>query len=127
MTNTIGFVGLGIMGVGMVKNLVTKLGCNLVVWNRGVSVSEELKLKYPGKITIASTPADVIKSCQTTYCILSTLEASQAVFDTPNGIYDGVSPGKIIVDCATLSPERMIEENEKSQFFTSVVGQNGRG
>ena len=113
MANTIGFVGLGIMGVGMVKNLVGKLGCNLVVWNRGVTISEEIKLKYPGKITIASTPSDVIKSCQTTFCMLSTLEASQAVFETPNGIYDGVSEGKIIVDCATLSPERMIEESNR--------------
>jgi 3-hydroxyisobutyrate dehydrogenase-like beta-hydroxyacid dehydrogenase len=34
MATQIGFVGLGIMGVGMVKNLVTKLGVNLVVWNR---------------------------------------------------------------------------------------------
>lgn len=113
MTTSIGFVGLGIMGVGMVKNLIGKIGCNLVVWNRGVAISEEIKLKYPGRITIASTPADVVKSCQTTFCMLSTLEASQAVFDTPNGIIDGISPGKVIVDCATLSPERMIEENSR--------------
>lgn len=50
MTNTVGFVGLGIMGVGMVKNLVTKLGLNLVVWNRGAGIAEEMSLKYPGKV-----------------------------------------------------------------------------
>lgn len=120
MAGSVGFVGLGIMGVGMVKNLVTKLGCNLVVWNRGAQVSEEIRLRYPGKITIASTPAEVIQLCETTYCMLSTLEASQAVFDCKNGVIDGVTPGKIIVDCATLSPERMIEENEK------IVAKGGR-
>ena len=42
-------------------------------------MSEEIKLKFPGKITIASTPADVIRSCGVTYCMLSNLEASEAV------------------------------------------------
>ena len=37
MTNSIGFVGLGIMGLGMVKNLSTKLAMDLVVWNRLVN------------------------------------------------------------------------------------------
>lgn len=120
MTGKVGFVGLGIMGVGMVKNLVGKLGLDLVVWNRGISVSEEVKLKYPGKITIASSPAEVIQLCQTTYCMLSTLEASQAVFDSPNGVIEGVTPGKIIIDCATLSPERMQEEN------TKILAKGGR-
>jgi hypothetical protein len=30
----IGFVGLGIMGKGMIKNLLTKIGAPMVVWNR---------------------------------------------------------------------------------------------
>jgi 3-hydroxyisobutyrate dehydrogenase-like beta-hydroxyacid dehydrogenase len=29
-------------------------------------------------------------------------------FDGEHGVINAVSPGKIIVDCATLSPERMI-------------------
>jgi hypothetical protein len=35
-TPSIGFIGLGIMGKGMVKNLITKLDQNIeyVVWNR---------------------------------------------------------------------------------------------
>lgn len=51
MTTTIGFVGLGIMGLGMVKNLVTKLGVNLVVWNRGTTVCDEINNLYPGKVS----------------------------------------------------------------------------
>lgn len=46
--------------------------------------------------------------------MLSTLEASQEVFDAPEtGVIAGVSAGKVIVDCATLSPERMAREAEQ--------------
>eukprot|EP01038_Epipyxis_sp_PR26KG_P014445 gene14445-19384_t len=111
MLNPIGFVGIGIMGKGMLKNLITKIECpGFVIWNRNTAVCEEIKTQYPEKIIIASTPAEVIQKCEVTYSILSTLEASQSVFEGTNGIYSGISPGKIVVDCATLSPERMIEE-----------------
>lgn len=49
--------------------------------------------------------------------MLSTMEASIAVFDAEEvGILAGVSAGKVIIDCATLSPERMIE-----QVYSSFV------
>lgn len=68
---------------------------------------------YSQDISIADTPADVVRRCGTTYCMLSNLEASQAVFDAPEtGVIAGVSAGKVIVDCATLSPERMMEEEQ---------------
>jgi len=39
--------------------------------------------------------------------MLSTLEASLAVFEGDDGVLAGVSPGKAIVDCATLTVARM--------------------
>ena len=45
--------------------------------------------------------------------MLSTPEASEAVFDDEiNGVINAITPGKIVVDCATLSPERMIHESK---------------
>mgnify|MGYP005995556783 CR=1 FL=1 len=32
--SAIGFVGIGIMGKGMLKNLITKLDANVIIWNR---------------------------------------------------------------------------------------------
>ena len=115
MNGKIGFVGIGIMGKGMVKNLATKLSSDLVIWNRSTDVCQEVKGQYPeGKVTIASTPADVVRQCDITFCMLSTPEASEAVFDLPgDGVIDGVTAGKVIVDCATLSPERMISEAQR--------------
>jgi len=32
--SAIGFIGIGIMGKGMLKNLATKLDATFVIWNR---------------------------------------------------------------------------------------------
>lgn len=118
-----GFVGLGIMGKGMAKNLITKFPeRKLLVWNRSVGPSQELAAAFPGQVTIAHSPADVVRQSDITYSMLSDMNASMSVFDDPiDGIIAGVSAGKVIVDCATLSPERMMDEcakiNEKGGMF----------
>lgn len=45
----------------------------------------------------------MISTCATTYSMLSTIEASEAVFPA---VLEAVGPGKAIIDCATLTPER---------------------
>lgn len=106
---TVGFVGLGIMGLGMAKNLLNKRGHTLLVWNRDVSKSEALAAEFPGRVTVATTPKEVVATAQVTFSMLSTLEASAAVFEGPDGVLAGVGPKSALVDCATLTPERMIE------------------
>lgn len=63
----------------MVKNLATKLSNPLVVWNRSSGASEELSALFPGRITSVATAAEVVKSCQVTFSMLSNLEASVSV------------------------------------------------
>lgn len=111
---SIGFVGLGIMGKGMLNNLITNIDCNsFVIWNRNSAVCNDFKTQFPDKISVAETAADVVRQCDVTYTMLSNLDASTAVYDQPeHGIIAGVSEGKVIVDCATLSPERMIAESD---------------
>jgi glutamyl-tRNA reductase len=41
----IGFVGIGIMGKGMVKNLATKVSSDLVIWNRSGDVCKEVRVR----------------------------------------------------------------------------------
>ena len=81
MTSKIGFIGLGIMGKGMANRLATQLpSSQLVVWNRTGKVASEFASQYgSGKVTVARTPAEVVKSCGVTYSMLSTVEASRAV------------------------------------------------
>lgn len=76
-----GFIGLGIMGKGMVRNLLTKLDPSLsfVVWNRSSEPSEELVNQFPGRVRIGASPADVVRQSAVTYSMLSTEEASVEV------------------------------------------------
>ncbi|KAG5175322.1 2-hydroxy-3-oxopropionate reductase [Tribonema minus] len=101
-TNTFGFIGLGIMGEGMVANLL-KGDRNIVVWNRSQEKCQQLKDAHGGRITVASSPREVIESVDVTFSMLSTPEASSAVFNGDSGVLAGVTDGKSIVDCATLT------------------------
>lgn len=47
----IGFVGLGIMGKGMVHNLVQKLpvSTTFVLWNRTTSIADKVAHEFPDR------------------------------------------------------------------------------
>jgi len=131
-TGGIGFIGLGIMGVGMAGRLLSEnvAGTSqekpLVIWNRTTSKCTELKEKFPDKcIVIADSPKAVIESCSVTYTILSTPEVSRAVFEEPNtgvlaGFAASTDTNKSIVDCATLAEEDMKRMND------AIVAKGGR-
>jgi 3-hydroxyisobutyrate dehydrogenase-like beta-hydroxyacid dehydrogenase len=85
----------------------------LIVWNRTGSKCSELQQKFPDKvIQIKDTAREVIAACGVTYSMLSTPEASKAVFEGEDGVLAGVSGGKSIVDCATLAEEDMKRMND---------------
>jgi len=109
MAEPIGFIGLGIMGMGMAKNLVTK-GNSLIVWNRDISKSEAMATEFGCEI--AQSAKEVIEKCIITFSMLSTIEASDAVFLGEEGALCGISPGKCLIDCATLTPEKMVQTEE---------------
>ena len=107
MAAPVGFIGLGIMGLGQARNLL-RSGKSLVVWNRSAAKAEAFKAEpdSAGKVEIAASAAEVIQRCGVTYSMLSTMEASESVFPS---VLDKVAPGKMLCDCATLTPERMEE------------------
>ena len=81
MKSPIGFIGLGIMGKGMLKNLILKHETStFYVWNRSPEAVNEMKAQYEGKIFPAENPMDVIHHCDLTFCMLSTLEASKVCY-----------------------------------------------
>ena len=96
-----GFIGIGIMGEGMAGCLL-KAGKSLVV-ERDTSKAQKLKAD-PALVTVVASAGEVIDACGVTYSMLSTLEASEAVFPS---ILESMKQGKSLVDCATLTPERM--------------------
>lgn len=107
MAAPVGFIGLGIMGIGQARNLL-RSGKSLVVWNRSAAKAEAFSKEEEavGKVTVVASAAEVVQRCSVTYSMLSTLEASAAVFPS---VLESVGPGKMICDCATLTPQRMAE------------------
>lgn len=114
----IGFVGLGIMGEGMAARLLTERVAGsedspLVIWNRTGSKCTTLAEKFANrKVIIKPTAREVVETCEITYSMLSTPEVSKVVFEGDDGVLAGVSPGKSIVDCATLAEDDMKRMND---------------
>lgn len=100
MNESIGFIGLGIMGSGMAANLL-RAGFNVTVWNR-----------RPARITplagagaaVADNPAAVAESSTIIVTCVSDTPDVEEVILGPQGIINGVRSGSLVIDCSTISP-----------------------
>jgi 3-hydroxyisobutyrate dehydrogenase-like beta-hydroxyacid dehydrogenase len=99
MPEIIGFIGLGIMGSGMVKNLATK-GHTVSIWNRTESKAEELAKSL--KIDHAKTIKDLAAvSSVIMLCVTKTSDVEQVV----NEAASSLKKGSLVIDCSTISPK----------------------
>lgn len=114
MQEKIGFIGLGIMGQGMARNLL-KAGFPLRVWNRTHSKTEQLVAEGA---TAASSPADVAAHCTIILTCVSDTPDVEAVLLHENGIIFGAEAGNLIIDCSTISPQA-------TQRFAGILAQKG--
>jgi 2-hydroxy-3-oxopropionate reductase len=97
----IGFIGLGIMGRPMARNLLAKTGCQLTVCNRSPAAAQELAGLGA---RIAATPAEVAAVSDVVFTMLPDSPEVQAVVLGPDGVLAGAKPGLILVDTSSISP-----------------------
>lgn len=109
MTQQVGFIGLGIMGQGMVKNL-HKAGFSLTVWNRTRAKAESFRELG---ISIADTPADVAKNSDIIITCVSDSPDVESVVLGENGVIYGAHAGALLIDCSTISPQTTVKIAEK--------------
>lgn len=95
---TIGFLGLGIMGNPMAKNLL-KAGFKVTVWNRSSDKCAELAALGAG---VAATPAEITSSCDITFAMLADPAAAHAVCFGADGALQGIGAGRGYVDMSTV-------------------------
>jgi 3-hydroxyisobutyrate dehydrogenase-like beta-hydroxyacid dehydrogenase len=100
MAESVGFIGLGIMGEPMALNLV-KAGYKVTVYNRTPEKAEPLK-KAGAKL--AATPAEAAQGADYVISIVSDSAASEQVFMGKDGALQTVKAGAIVIDSATISP-----------------------
>jgi 2-hydroxy-3-oxopropionate reductase len=96
----IGFVGLGIMGKPMARNLL-KAGYSLVVHNRSRGPVDEL-VKDGAKA--ASSPKEVAQQSDVVITMLPDSPDVEAVVLGSGGIAEGIKPNAIYVDMSTIAP-----------------------
>ena len=96
----IGFIGLGIMGLPMAKNLL-KAGFDLSFYARRAEVIAEVE--EAGGKALASSRA-VAEQVDIIVTILTADPQVKDVILGPDGVLEGISSGQLIVDMSTISP-----------------------
>lgn len=97
---TVGFIGLGIMGKPMARN-VLKGGFPLVVYDL---LPEPVKALTSEGAQSASSPRALAQQVDVVLLCLPDSPDVRAVMDGPDGVLAGVRSGQVIVDMSTISP-----------------------
>ena len=100
MAQTIGFIGLGIMGRPMAKNLLAA-GYPLVVHSRSRGPVDEL---VAAGAKAAGSPREVAGGCEVLITMLPNSPDVELVALGANGIVEGARPGLLYIDMSTISP-----------------------
>jgi 3-hydroxyisobutyrate dehydrogenase-like beta-hydroxyacid dehydrogenase len=101
MKPTIGFIGLGLMGKPMARNLL-KAGFPLVVWNRTAAKAEDL-VREGAKL--AANPREAAAQADVLVTIVSDPAALEEVLWGADGALDGLRRGSMLVDSSTVTPD----------------------
>ena len=97
---TIGFIGLGIMGKPMARNLM-KAGYSLVVHNRSRAAVDELA-KEGAKA--ADSPQAVAAQAEIVITMLPDSPDVELVYAGERGVFGGVRKGMLLIDMSSISP-----------------------
>ncbi|KAM9209485.1 cytokine-like nuclear factor N-PAC isoform 3-T3 [Dugong dugon] len=121
----IGFLGLGLMGSGIVSNLL-KMGHTVTVWNRTAEKEpnnrhlfcaycevehrsmHQCDLFIQEGARLGRTPAEVVSTCDITFACVSDPKAAKDVLG-PSGVLQGIRPGKCYVDMSTVDADTVTE------------------
>ena len=105
----IGFIGLGIMGKPMSKNLI-KAGYKLVVLDLNRNAVDELVSLGAEKV---ATPHEVGKNCEFVITMLPNSPEVKEVVLGENGLIGGLEAGSVVIDMSSISPLVSRELSEK--------------
>jgi 2-hydroxy-3-oxopropionate reductase len=101
MSEKLGYIGLGIMGGGMSRNLL-KAGFDVTVWNRTASRMDDLAAEGAKK---AASPAELASQCDIVFTCVSDTPDVEAVLLGEKGVIQGVKSGAMVIDMSTISPQ----------------------
>ncbi len=115
---TLGFIGLGIMGKPMTQNLL-KAGYPVIVHNRSRPAMEELA---QAGATIAHSPKQVAQQADVVITCLPDSPDVETVILGSDGVLAGAKAGMLCIDMSTIAPAtaRKIYESLKANGIQSL-------
>ena len=96
----IAFIGLGIMGSRMAKNLLNKFGA-ITVYNR--SQPAAIELQQLGAIS-ADSATSAVEDADVVFSMLSTPEVVEQIFFGDEGVLAQMKKEALWIDCSTVNP-----------------------
>lgn len=99
MDKKVGFIGLGLMGRGMARNLMAK-GFSVGVYNR----SPERCQEFGAEAWIANSPVELAQRSDVVISCVSNPQAVERIVFAEDGVLAAVRPGFRYVECSTVDP-----------------------
>src|SRR5689334_16673136 len=97
----LGFLGLGIMGYPMARNLL-RAGHEVALWSHTAAKARELAAAEKGKF--CATPRQVGEFADFLFLCVGDTGMSTQVIVGKDGIAEGAKAGTVVVDTSTVSP-----------------------
>jgi 3-hydroxyisobutyrate dehydrogenase/2-hydroxy-3-oxopropionate reductase len=105
----LGFIGLGIMGYPMARNLI-KAGHEVAVWSQTRSKVD--KLAREEKAIACSSPKEVGEKSECVFLCVGDTKMAEEVILGKNGIVEGAKAGTVVVDASTVAPSSSVMVGE---------------
>src|SRR5881296_2946286 len=97
----LGFLGLGLMGYPMARNLL-RAGHEVAVWSH--TEAKARKLAGEEKGVFCATPREVGSFADCIFACVGDSAMSERVFTGTNGVVEGVKSGAVVADASTIGP-----------------------
>lgn len=97
----LGFLGLGIMGYPMARNLL-RAGHPVALWSHTAEKARRLAEEEKG--LPCSSPKEVAENADIVFLCVGDTDMSARVTLGEDGLIEGLKAGSVVVDCSTVSP-----------------------
>ena len=97
----VGFIGVGLMGHGMARNMLEKGHPLTVLGHRNRQPVDDLLARGAKE---AGSPAEIARQCEIVFLCVPSSRQVEALIEGENGILQGARPGLIVIDTTTADP-----------------------
>ena len=115
----VGFIGVGLMGHGMAKNILEKGYPLSIIGHRNRKPVEDLVKRGARE---AKSPAEMARNSDVIFlCVTSSVQVEDLV-RRKDGLKAGAHKGLVIVDCSSLAEHANLNDQEPVQLHRNYAG-----